>query len=201
MTPLCHRGLWTAKDEQNTLQAFRLAWQEGWGIETDLRDHAGEVVVSHDPARGNELRLEALLEAHAAYGANTPLALNVKADGLAPAVAAALAVARTTSAFAFDMSVPDTFGYLRAGVPVWTRWSDVEPHPPLLERSVGIWVDAFEDDGWWDVDAVAKAAVERTVCVVSPELHGRDPRATWAQLASLPVLVCTDRPHDLLETA
>ncbi len=199
MTPLCHRGLWKRRSEQNTLAAFRLAWEHGWGVETDLRDHAGEVVISHDPAFGDEVRLAELLALHAAYGADTPLALNVKADGLAPAVAVALAEVGTGSAFVFDMSVPDTFGYLRAGIPVWTRWSDVEPSPPLLERSVGIWVDAFEQDGWWDEEALAKAAVERTLCLVSPELHGRDPRDSWSRLQELPVFVCTDRPHDLME--
>ncbi len=198
MIPLCHRGLWRRQEEQNTLAAFRRSWDHGWGVETDLRDHAGEVVVSHDPPTGHELRLVDLLSSYAAYGGNTPLALNVKADGLAPAVAGALAEAGVTTAFVFDMSVPDTFGYLRAGVPVWTRWSDVEPDPPLLERSVGMWVDAFEQDAWWDVDDVAKAAVERTLCVVSPELHGRDPQDTWSRLQQLPVYVCTDRPHDLL---
>ena len=34
-----------------------------------------------------------------------------------------------------DMSVPDALGWLRAGVPTFTRHSDVEPYPPYYEST------------------------------------------------------------------
>lgn len=198
MQILCHRGQWTERSEQNTLAAFHLAWSHGWGVETDLRDLDGGVVVSHDPPRRGALALSDLLAAHRDSGAGTPLALNVKADGLAGPVARELAAHGTSGAFVFDMSVPDALAWHRAAVPAWTRWSDVEPEPLLLGSSAGIWLDAFHDDGWWSADAVGAAVAQRPVCVVSPELHGRDPRGLWDRLAEVPgVWLCTDRPEEV----
>lgn len=197
MQLLCHRGVWSTRGEQNTLAAFRRAWDNGWGIETDLRDHQGRVVVSHDPARDDALPLEQLLDEHGRHGGGSPLALNIKADGLAAPVAHALTAAGTDGAFVFDMSVPDALSYLKAGVPTWTRWSDVEPDPVLLEQSSGVWVDAFASDAWWTASELAAAATERPLCIVSPELHGRAPELVWEQVADLPVSLCTDRPFDV----
>lgn len=198
MELLCHRGLWGAREEQNTLAAFRAAWSYGWGVETDLRDLDGHVVVSHDLPRRGALALEDLLAAYAQDGGDTALALNVKADGLACHVAELLAEHDVTAAFAFDASVPDSLAWLRAGVPTWTRWSDVERVPALLSRSDGVWLDAFEDDGWWVAEEVRGLTEDLPVCLVSPELHGRDPRPVWDRLAEVPdVWVCTDQPHAL----
>ena len=204
---LCHRGLWQHSGERNTLAAFRAAWDAGWGIETDLRDDRGRVVISHDPARGDELTLDDLLIEHARRGRQTLLALNVKADGLAAAVAAAIAAHGTPRCFVFDMSVPDMFAWADAGVALYTRWSDVEPDPVLLDRSTGLWLDGMERD-WWAVESVrARLAEGSSVAVVSPELHGRDPGTVWPRVADLAVdprrtgslFLCTDRPYDAVK--
>jgi hypothetical protein len=92
--------------------------------------------------------------------------------------------------------------YLRAGLPVFLRLSEYEPQTPLLERSAGVWLDAFERD-WWTPDTVrALQARGKAVAVVSPELHGRPHEDTWQALRSLEpdvrtsVLLCTDFPAD-----
>jgi glycerophosphoryl diester phosphodiesterase len=46
---LAHRGYWLEPGEKNSLSAFRRAFEGGFGIETDIRDLDGELVVSHDP--------------------------------------------------------------------------------------------------------------------------------------------------------
>lgn len=202
---LAHRGLWGGKAAPNSFGAMRAAWARGWGVETDLRDCAGSVVVSHDPPSGDELTFEALLQGHALHGLGTTLALNIKADGLAPVVAAALTkhAVPVEDVFVFDMSVPDTFSWLDVGVPVLARWSDVERNPVLVERSSGVWLDAFQDDEWWgssELEAVRQDG--RVLALVSPELHRRDPAPAWVRLAALRHLwpertwLCTDRPDD-----
>lgn len=197
MELLCHRGLWTRPADQNTMGAFHAAWRRGWGVETDLRDRDGDVVVSHDPARSGALELRHLLDEYVLHGGGTRLALNVKADGLAPAVAAELSRRGISNAFVFDMSVPDQLCWQQAGVDTWTRWSDVETTPVLLERSGGVWLDAFRDDDWWSLDAVVAMARERSVCIVSPELHRRPHEPVWRRLAGLDgLLLCTDRAPD-----
>ena len=199
---LCHRGLWTERSEHNTLGAFRAAWARGWGLELDVRDLDGVPVVSHDPPRhgAGALTLQELLTAYAAAGRGTTLAVNVKSDGLAVPVTAALEAA-AAAYFVFDMSVPDTLHWLRAGATTYTRWSDVEPEPLLLEQCAGVWLDAFHADGWWsEQDVRSLLADGARVAVVSPELHGRVPLPVWARLvgtglAAEPGLsLCTDLP-------
>ena len=50
---MCHRGYWSgelgiAPLQKNSWEAFERAIDFGFGIETDLRDYAGSVVISHD---------------------------------------------------------------------------------------------------------------------------------------------------------
>jgi len=199
MELLCHRGVWVARAEQNTPGACAAAWSNGWGIETDLRDQGGRCVVSHDPPVGACWTIEEVLAAHRP---GTPLALNVKADGLVPLVVPALAGTDPADVFVFDMSVPDQLHWLRAGVATFTRHSDVEPDPVLYAESSGVWLDAFGSD-WWSADVIERhVAAGKRVAVVSPELHGRDHRPVWDRLLAggvhllAGVALCTDHPAE-----
>lgn len=50
---LAHRGYWLYKEEENTLDAFQRAYENGFGIETDVRDYNEQLVISHNiPAAG-----------------------------------------------------------------------------------------------------------------------------------------------------
>jgi hypothetical protein len=200
MKILAHRGHWLAPAEKNSFAAFDRAWSGGYGIETDLRDRDGEIVISHDLATREAMTLARLLEAHAAQGPDTPLALNIKADGLQGALAQLLARYRVRDFFVFDMSIPDTLHYLRAGIPVFVRLSEHEPETALLDRAAGVWLDAFDGE-WWALDTVrALCARGKTVAIVSPELHGRPHQDLWRALAGLEqtvrdrLMLCTDFP-------
>jgi len=48
---LAHRGAWTVPKERNSAEALKRALKSGFGIETDLRDLDGTVVISHDPPK------------------------------------------------------------------------------------------------------------------------------------------------------
>lgn len=198
---LAHRGYWREPREKNTLAAFERAWLAGYGIETDLRDLDGTIVVCHDLPNRGALSFENLLRAYAARGSSTPLALNIKADGLQNAVEHSLANHRVQEYFVFDMSVPDSLSYYRAGMPVFARRSEYEPHTPLHDKAAGVWLDAFETE-WWGSDLVRTLQAQaKTVAIVSPELHGRRHEDTWRALQALapeiaaPLLLCTDFPE------
>src|SRR5438309_53835 len=49
MLVLAHRGWWSDPQDRNTRAAFAKAFAAGYGIETDVRDSAGRLVISHDP--------------------------------------------------------------------------------------------------------------------------------------------------------
>lgn len=199
---LAHRGHWRQRQDANTQQAFGRAWAGGFGIETDLRDHDGGVVISHDPPISGVMALKTLFEGYVANGGKTTLALNIKSDGLHQAVKDAAAKHRIEQYFVFDMSVPDSLHYLRAGQPVFVRLSEYEAETALLERAAGIWLDAFDGE-WWSLDTIrALTRRGKSVAIVSPELHGRAHAALWQNLndlepaASERVLLCTDFPDE-----
>ncbi|MCA8906839.1 MAG: hypothetical protein KDA64_02925 [Rhodospirillaceae bacterium] len=199
MVILSHRGFWLEPQEKNTTVALERSRAEGFGTETDVRDLGGRLVISHDPPVGGEIGLSDLLDIFA--GSGLTLAINIKADGLSADLGAAFAE-RDIPWFAFDMSGPETVRYLAAGLPVFTRHSDVEPAPICYEQSIGVWLDAFHGDWFGPADVRAHLDAGKRVCIVSPDLHGRSPQPVWdwlkaSGLHTHPRLsLCTDFPTE-----
>jgi hypothetical protein len=200
---LAHRGLWREKSQQNTLEALLGALDAGYGLETDVRDLAGELVIAHDPPTVPALPLEALFSHYAASRHQSLLALNIKADGLCAPLMALLARHGIQNYLVFDMSLPDTLAYVRAGARVLIRRSELESHPELEARAAGIWVDELTRP-WLDAVKIQDLlADDRVVCVVSAELHGREREPQWRELSAGRALaarsawfyLCTDLPE------
>ena len=203
MIVLSHRGYWKTADEKNGEVAFQRSFDLGFGTETDVRDHNGELVISHDMPRGGAMTFAEFLDILG--DRDLPLAINIKADGLADAVKTAFAARpHLTRWFLFDMSVPDTIQQLARNNPVYARLSEYEPDVPKLfqDRIAGIWLDGFHSEWWTPATIEPWAAAGKPVCVVSPDLHKRDPKAAWTSLRDYRftrpdlVQVCTDLPED-----
>jgi len=198
---LAHRGWWQRPEEKNTPAAFNRAFAAGFGVETDFRDAGGNLVISHDPPMGIVPGVEDLLKAHAGAGHPGWLAVNIKADGLQRRVKGAMERFGVERYFVFDMSVPDMIVYLREGLAVFTRQSEMEPTPALYEGAAGVWLDMF--DGNWVTQHTVEGhlAAGKRVALVSPELHKRRHLEYWATLKgwacmhSDRVLLCTDFPN------
>jgi glycerophosphoryl diester phosphodiesterase len=197
---LAHRGLWCSPAERNSLAAFRDAFAAGLGVELDVRDLGGSLVVSHDPPVAGALRFETVVAAYLQYGCPGVLAVNVKSDGLVEMLAHAMRGVDTARWFAFDMSVPDTLAYAHAGLPFFSRHSDVEPAPALYQQAAGVWLDDFNGGFIAEARIAEHLAADKRVAVVSPELHRRqyavawDEWRDWAVWGSSDVLLCTDHP-------
>lgn len=208
MIILAHRGLWETPVDKNTRAALRRALAEGFGIETDIRDFDGRLVISHDPPRAEAMHLDDFLDDYVQSGGSGLLGLNIKADGLQSALAGALAGRRIgpDRYFVFDMAVPDALGYLRLKMPCFTRQSEVEPVPAYIDQSTGIWLDCFQTDWINEGDILAHCAAGRQVAVVSPELHGRAHQNAWKKWRNADrelrqrgrdnLLICTDYPRE-----
>lgn len=180
MDLLAHRGHWTDSADKNTAKAFHAAFARGYGVETDIRDLGGELVISHDAPVNPELTAAKFLDIYTSYPTRPVLALNIKADGLAAPLKALLTRYGVTNYFVFDMSVPDTLGYLAQGMTVFTRRSEYEPGSVLDARADGLWLDWFSE-GHVDAGLITREmASGRRVAVVSPELHKRSYEAAWA---------------------
>ncbi len=201
---LSHRGQWDDLSDQNSLAALTRSFRNGFGIETDVRDRNGALVISHDLPTGGEVAFDDVLHAQCEHRAG-PLAINIKADGLQQLIATALAKFDNSNYFVFDMAIPDALTYHRAGMRFFTRQSEYEREPVLYAEASGVWLDCFLTE-WFDDQTIAgHLAAGKNVCIVSPELHGRDHRpawdawATWNSLRSDDVMICTDHPTECAE--
>ena len=202
---IAHRGFWLLPDEKNSTTAFRRALRNGFGIEIDFRDSIGHLVVSHDIPSKQAMRAEEFLDLFLSYAVNLPIALNIKSDGLHDLVSEFIARGRFESAFAFDMSVPDMRGYLKNKIPIFTRLSEYEPIPVLLDVCQGVWIDAFESD-WYSTETIISLLNRgKKVAIVSPELHGRSRTSTWELIRNNNfhqndrMSICTDFPMEAKE--
>lgn len=203
MQLLAHRGFWKMKEEKNALHTMTNAFSNQWGVETDIRDYDGQLVISHDMADANAYPLTSLLEEYHKTNCDACLALNIKADGLSDLLHQHLQHEKIQNYFVFDMSVPETLRYLRLGMNVFTRISEYEhPGDMLFEQSQGIWLDAFTEI-WYEAELVNELLRKnKKVAIVSAELHGRPHRDHWFYIRennwhnSEQVYLCTDLPDE-----
>ncbi|MDN6855930.1 phosphodiesterase [Pseudomonas sp. CAN2814] len=197
MQIISHRGYWLERPERNLKVAFCRSFDLGFGTETDVRDVAGRLVISHDMPSGEEMSLDDLLRIMA--GRNLPLAMNIKADGLCEPLKATFEAHGHSNWFVFDMAVPDMRSYLASGVCTYTRLSEVEPVPAWLNEADGIWLDSFGSE-WYSRDQLSRLLADgKEICVVSSELHGREHLPLWQLLAEFQgaenLTLCTDLPE------
>lgn len=200
---LAHRGLWDHATEQNSLKALISALEQGFGIETDIRDCSGSIVIAHDMPDESAPRLSELIAAYDELDTSATLALNIKADGLSKDLSGDMAQIDSSSYFVFDMSIPDTLPYLRANLPVFLRLSELENESSLLSEVQGIWLDELTRR-WVTADILMSLTIHgKPICVVSSELHGRDDDGQWAVLREVQHegqwLLCTDNPREAKE--
>ncbi len=200
MIIISHRGYWKDAAEKNQPVAFHRSFDLGFGTETDVRDLKGELVISHDMPTGHEITLEAMLDILA--GRDLPMAMNIKADGLAKPLQAQMNARGLTKWYTFDMSVPEMVVQHRLGLPIYTRASEYETPPALYEQSIGVWLDAFVSEWYSESDINAFLQDGKHVAIVSPELHKRDHLPFWTRLKASQILhhpaltLCTDLPED-----
>ena len=198
MIVLSHRGWWRDPAEKNSWAAFNRALDAGFGLEVDVRDQAGDLVIAHDPPVGGDLiPFSDLVDLYRSAGQPGALAVNIKADGLRPLLPKSLTSDPLKRCFFFDMSTPEAVGYLAHDFAVFTRHSELEPHPAYYDRAAGVWMDGFDSDWVAREDVEAHLGREKAVALVSPELHGRDHGPAWKRWAGLcheNLMVCTDYP-------
>jgi hypothetical protein len=203
MIILSHRGYWKKENEKNTIEAFVRSADLGFGTETDIRDLNLDVIISHDMPSSNETKLVSLSNCFDIFKVdNLKLALNVKSDGLQKEVFKLIQEKKIENYFLFDMSIPDTIGYLNLGLNVFCRQSEFEKEVPFYNQIMGIWLDSFEDI-WYNYETINEHILNgKFVCIVSSELHKRDHISHWELLKSWgihkssQVILCTDLPEN-----
>jgi glycerophosphoryl diester phosphodiesterase len=194
-----HRGEWNDAAAPNSASGIRKALANGFGVETDIRDFQGEIVISHDPCVGSNFD-----EFCDFLGDESRFAINIKSDGLATKLQHYSDAILQSSSFVFDCSFPELLRYKQAGIPHAMRFSEYEKEMPW--KPDFIWLDAFESD-WWLEDAnLLKTFESIPTVIVSPELHKRDHIKVWERVielrsGGLDISICTDFPNELAALA
>ncbi len=200
MKIIAHRGFWRMPEEKNTEIAFQRAVDFDFGIETDVRDLAGNLVISHDSPSGGELGFEIFMNRFGRHIKD--LALNVKSDGLASKFKVIVEKFNNTKPVFFDMSGPEHLNYRKTGLLTLNRVSEFERGYVFDEPDYGTWVDGFESDNW-KIDWINSNRSLPNLYIVSPELHGRPHLDFWKSIQSFEnkhgFLLCTDFPLEAKE--
>ena len=203
MKIIAHRGFWKTESEKNTKKALERAIENGFGFETDFRDCGGEILISHNPPKGNEMTADEVFKMYQAAGSQAPLALNIKADGLQEMMEDLLKKYNIENYFFFDMSVCDTVIYVDENLKIASRLSEFETEMPFYKDSSTVWIDYFNSDGPTIQKVKETLKDGKIACVVSPELHKREYDNMWEQLKPMigeeKLYLCTDYPDKAKE--
>jgi hypothetical protein len=175
------------------------------GVEVDIRSFGDRLVIHHDPfVEGNSFD-----EWIAEYRHGT-LILNVKEEGLEARLIEIMDRRGITDWFFLDQSFPflvkwSRLGERRCAVRV-SEFETVDTALTLAGKVDWAWIDCFTRFPLSAQDGRRLADAGFRLCIVSPELQGRDAETEIPQMAALmrergirPDAVCTKRP-DLWKT-
>lgn len=202
MKIIAHRGYWNKEILDNSSCAIKKALLYGYGFESDVRDHNGELVISHYMANADSQHLDEVLQWLSKNNNRLCFAINIKADGIGENLLQLLQKYNIRNYFTFDMSVPQMIEYRELGLKFFTRQSEVEHQPVMYEDAAGVWIDGFYNNDWINEKLLfAHIEAGKNVCIVSPELHGREYLSFWERLIGYNIdftklMLCTDYPDN-----
>ena len=175
-----------------------------YGAEVDIRSKGGQLIIHHDPFSDGED-----FEEWVKHYNHDMLILNVKEEGLEARLIKLMNDKEITNYFFLDQSFPFLIKWSKAGERrCAVRVSEYEPIETALVLSKKIdwvWVDCFSKFPLTLAEYKALKSAGLKLCLVSPELQGRDPVMGITSMASFLIenhmvmdAVCTKRP-DLWE--
>ena len=197
-----HRGLWNDTIEPNSIQAIIGALENGFSIETDIRDFDGtNIGISHDPITINQtniLNIGDYIKLFDEFAHPTAIsALNIKSDGLENLLVEFDELIKNPKFFFFDGSFPTMKKLKEKGFICFDRISEFEEQVNFLFD--GLWIDSFQSDWIIDIDKIDFNS-NKSIVIVSPELHNRPYMDMWhwikENISLLPesLGICTDFP-------
>lgn len=186
MNFICHRV--------NTIDALSKI-DKKHGVEIDLRDEQGVLILSHDPFAEGE-HFEDFLEAYE----HGTLILNIKSERIEHKVLECLKRQNIENYFFLDSSFPMIYLLSNAGErKIALRFSEFEGMDTIRAMAGKVdwvWVDCFTKFPLSSDEYHELKALGYKLCLVSPELQGRDGdielyKAQIAQLGITFDAICT----------
>lgn len=188
---------------RNTIDELK-ATPKQYGVEVDIRSYGDKLVIHHDPFVEGE-PFDTWIETYQ----HGTLILNVKEEGLEARLITLMQTRGIEDYFFLDQSFPFLIKWSKAGehrcaVRI-SEFESVETALALAGKVDWVWVDCFTHFPLMHDDAKRLQDAGFKLCLVSPELQGRDAEVEIPQLAQLLLernipadAVCTKRP-DLWE--
>ena len=185
---------------RNTVSEL-LATDSKYGVEVDIRSASDRLIIHHDPFVAGE-SFDDWIDAYR----HGTLILNVKEEGLEARLIALMQSKGIADYFFLDQSFPFLVKWSKAGehrcaVRV-SEFESIETALILAGKVDWVWVDCFTRFPLSEHDARRLKDAGFKLCLVSPELQGRDANVEIPQLASLlkernivADAVCTKRPN------
>jgi len=205
MKIIAHRGMWDKEIDQNTISSFKRALNYGCGIETDIRNLSGNLVISHELVSESSISFDTVLDTIAPdlIIKKLPLCINIKEDGLIEMIVESLLPYPELDYAVFDASLPELYKFAQNTIPYLCRISDYEVFNKLIENCSGIWLDSL-DGNWITHDKLSElTSYKKRIFIVSPELHSREYEDLWEILKhfdfKVETYLCTDNILKALE--
>lgn len=187
------------RHRRNTLDELR-ATDPSLGIEVDIRSHGSRLIIHHDAFVDGE-DFERWLDGYR----HRLLILNVKEEGLEDRLIALMRERGIEDWFFLDQSFPFLVKTARRGEPRCavrvSEFEAIDTAMTLAGKVRWIWVDCFTRFPLDGSQAAALQAAGFSLCLVSPELQGRDAateipalRELLAREGIVPEAVCTKEP-------
>lgn len=183
---------------RNTIAELQ-ATDRKYGVEVDIRSRGHELIIHHDPFVVGEC-FEKWLDSYK----HGTLILNVKEEGLEGRLIDLMASKGIEEYFFLDQSFPFLIRWSgkcehRCAVRV-SEFESIETALSLAGVVRWVWVDCFTKFPLSEADAVRLKSAGFKLCIVSPELQGRDAETeipalvkVMNALAIVPDAVCTKR--------
>ena len=172
-----------------------------YGVEIDIRSDGKELILHHDPF-SHGVYFKDWIQ----HYKNGTLILNVKEEGLEPKLIEIMQDSGIFDYFFLDQSFPFLIKYSdhehsRSAVRV-SEYESIDTALRLADRVDWVWLDCFNKFPVSIEEYKALTEVGYRICVVSPELQGRDPRPEVEEILSFTKknkitfdAVCTKMPE------
>lgn len=155
-----------------------------YGVEVDIRSSGEKLIIHHDPfCQGEDF--EDWLKAFR----HSTLILNVKEEGLESKLIALMKDHGISDYFFLDQSFPFLIkwaakGERRCAVRV-SEYESIETALTLAGKVDWVWVDCFSRFPLREIDSQRLITAGFKLCIVSPELQGRDPDRSIPEMIEL----------------
>ena len=164
-----------------------------FGVEIDIRDYNGELVLSHDLPTNSSIRLEDFLKK---INNQQFIAINIKSVEIEKNLERIISNMNIKNYFTFDWPIPSLIKAQNNQIICAFRLSEYEKE--VFPNCSWVWIDAFKEI-WYNQKELEDLKNRGfNIALVSPELHGRESDFKEFEMivnTGIADAICTNNPE------